>query len=117
MDIYKTLQDVLNQYDIDIKYQSFIYCDYEWVQLESWDEDTTPSSRITYNKLFSKEEWIIELLERNLIHEDYITIHEHWGFSYDIKSKADIVYMIMWNMTVDEKIYFFLDNVKVPTKV
>ncbi len=62
---------------------------------------------VSYNDLFSKNSWIIDFLDWNLKHEESITITEHGWFKYDIKNKADIVYMIMWNMTEKNKINIF----------
>ena len=67
--------------------------------------------RYSYNDLFSKQSWIIDVVELDIKDELYILVYQKWWFIETIKSKNDIAYMIMWPMTKEEKIQYFINNI------
>lgn len=55
---------------------------------------------ISIHDLFSKDSWLMEFVEWKKITE------ENYQPSY-----LDVRYMLMWTMTAEEKIEYFLDNI------
>ena len=64
-----------------------------------------------FHELFSKDSWLMEFVEWE--HDSTINrITVHWVtiMDYDVKYN----YMIMWEMTAEEKIEYFLENALLP---
>lgn len=72
-------------------------------------------AKISYHELFSKDSGIMKFVEWKPPLHKYIWTEadldyykQHWKLSFH--------YMIMWQMTSEQKIQYFLDNVIIPTK-
>ena len=125
--VYEQLQEFLNEC-IELWWkpywrdniEKFVYRKYldynaQFRMIKKWDPWEV-SYVVWVHDILSMWSLLVEFVNRNIQHEWYLTVHEHWWFMYDIKSQTDIAYAIMWNMIEEEKVQYFLANAKLPTK-
>lgn len=108
--VYEQLQEFLNEC-IKLWWKSKlffsevkeVYCTKYWLESEYWS-----TFYMSYHDLFSKDSGIMEFVEWN---------KEYYATSWNRdKIQVNYFYMIMWPMTTEEKIQYFLANAKLPTK-
>lgn len=71
------------------------------VFIQSWQ-------RYSYHDLFSKDSWLLEQFEWYINADTnifYSSLKPLWRVKY-----SDCIYMVMWPMTIEEKIEYFLEN-------
>lgn len=118
--VYEQLQEFLNEC-IKLWWKSKlffsevkeVYCTKYWLESEYWS-----TFYMSYHDLFSKDSGIMEFVEWERKYMEYIyTKDMDMNYKY-ICSKEQWYYhaMIMWPMTTEEKIQYFLANAKLPTK-
>lgn len=64
--------------------------------------------RYSYHDLFSKDSWLLEQFEWHVNSDTnifYSSLKPLWRVKY-----SDCIYMVMWPMTVKEKIQYFIEN-------
>lgn len=85
---------------------------YMRVTTDSWDQE--PVDLDWYHWLFSKDSWLMEFVNwKKNSHIESVVIREYWWFNYDFTDNYH--YAIMWPMTVEEKIQYFLENAQLPS--
>lgn len=110
---YEQLQEILNKCielwwrvnNIDIYKECKIFNDYAIYYIENnW---YNKSGLYSYHHLFSKDSGLMEFVEWKEP-DNQVHMILWWLEKYN--------YMMMWPMTAEEKIRYFLDNVIIPTK-
>lgn len=119
--IYKQLQELLNEYIIQWRQykriREYLYCTPTWLRNNDIHSKYY-NELISYHELFSKDSWIMERVEWDTYVENDIAIwtEPFEGMHYIQWTNHKYHYMIMWDMTDEEKIKRFTSNAKLPTK-
>ena len=119
MTIYKQLEDILNKC-IEKWWRPIfdcVYSDIYWVYYERWDWERMIEKSIEMHWLFSKDSGLMEFVEWNdnwyrIVQQDAEDTDHEYTKKYS--SETGYNYMIMWPMTADEKIQYFISNAIIP---
>ncbi len=117
--VYKQLQEFLNEcvklWRLNKIFDKGVFVLEDWVYRNQWK-----LSMFSFHDLFSKDSQIMEFVEWEVTNEtmDYLYHHKIWEDYKYITHKWEVYYhyMIMWDMTAEKKIQYFLSNAKLPTK-
>ncbi len=131
MQVYEQLQEFLNKclelwwkprgYEKWFDFISMAIANKEWVYIDKhiyflciiwWDNKYY---ELSFHDLFSKDSGLMEFVEwKESEYLDYKRIDTPKDYWYDTDWQYHV--MIMWPMTVDLKIDYFLENTLLPTK-
>lgn len=116
--VYEQLQEILNKCIIEWRWYRFIeeylYC--TPTGLRNNDVHSKYYNElISYHELFSKDSGIMEYVEWEVPKKQYLSKDTEMESIYMEFVLLDH-YMIMWPMTAEQKIQYFLDNAIIPTK-
>lgn len=111
--VYEQLQEIVNKC-IELwwrkwaMHKAFISCDITWIHFISRDESVEKSEHMSYHDLFSKDSGIVEFVEWKVID----------GISNKRRRNTIILlqYRSMSSLTAEEKVKYFTENARVPTK-
>ena len=96
-------------------HKSFMSCDITWIHFISRGESVEKSEHLSYHDLFSKDIGLMEFVEWKKEEDAFLIISWKWRDRDVWYHNGEYQYMIMWPMTAEEKIRYFLDNVIIPT--
>lgn len=120
MDRYQKLQKLLSEC-IKLWYRyKFINWDEEFVCTTTsiFCGDPYEAHEMSYHELFSKDSWLMKFVDWDVTNKTMDYLYHHWiweDYKYIThKWEAHYHYMMMWPMTADEKIDYFLQNAKLP---
>ena len=84
-------------------------------EIEFWLYDAHKIRKYSYHNLFSKDSGIMEFVEWRCKMKERLYHWIDWKYDNDV-NVPEFHYMMMWPLTAEEKIIYFLKNAKLPTK-